>query len=437
MQQTTYLQPAQNIETTIDHILKHEWGNLVAVLTKVFGTYNMQLAEDVVQDTYIKAFKHWKENGLPQNPAAWLFTVARNKATDVIRKQKREQQHFAEHAALLQSEYSLTATLHTLVNDHTLDDDRIRMMFVCCHPLLSAEMSITLILKTFCGLTITEIAKAFITRYDTIEKRLYRARQFFKDNKIAFELPADALLEDRLEHVLTCIYLLFNEGYSSTQHERLVRHDLMQEAMELCELVLRSKAVPHDEPHALMALMYFTAARNNARTDDAGNMLLLKNQDRAKWNKQLINAGIDHLDAAANGVHLSKYHLEAGIAYEHVKCTRYEDTNWQHIIVCYNLLYQLKPSPVVALNRAIAISELYGATTGIEAIEQIECIAFLNNYYLLPATLGVLHLQIQEYSKAKAYFEQALLLTQSVIAKRLLQQKIKEVEAALVLVAVR
>ena len=302
------------------------------------------------------------------------------------------------------------------------------MMFVCCHPLLSSEMSITLILKTICGLTVAEIAKAFLTGYDTIEKRLYRARQTFKENKIAFELPVDAVLEDRLENVLTCIYLLFNEGYSSTQHQYLIRRDLMQEAMELCELILRSNAVPHDEAHALMALMCFTVARNDARTDDAGNILLLKNQDRTKWDKQLIKAGIDHLDAAANGVHLNKYHLEAGIAYEHVKCAHYEDTNWQHIIVCYNLLYQLKPSPVVALNRAIAISELYGAAAGIEAIEQIEGIAFLNNYYLLPATLGVLHLQLQEYGIAKAFFEQALLLTKSATEQRLLQQKIREAE---------
>jgi RNA polymerase sigma factor (sigma-70 family) len=437
LQQTGYLQINQNIEASINHILKQEWGNLVAVLTKVFGTYNMQLAEDVVQDTFIKAIEHWNEQGLPQNPAAWLYTVARNKATDVIRKQKREQQHFAEHAALLQSEYSLTATIHTLVNDLTLDDDRLRMMFVCCHPLLSSEASITLILKTICGLTVTEIAKAFLTEYDTIEKRLYRARQTFKENRIGFELPTVTVLEDRLERVLTCIYLLFNEGYSSTQNEYLVRHDLMLEAMELCELILRSKAVPHDEAQALMALMCFTAARNDARTDDTGNILLLKDQDRTKWNKQLIKAGIDHLDAAANGAHLSKYHLEAGIAYEHVKCARYEDTNWERIIVCYNLLFQLKPSPVVALNRAIAISELYGAAEGIKAIEHIEGIAFLKNYYVLPATLGVLHLQIQEYSIAKAYFEMALQLTKSVTEQRLLQQKIKEAEATELLVAVQ
>jgi RNA polymerase sigma-70 factor (ECF subfamily) len=434
LQQTNYLQTTNEISGTINHILRQEWRNLVAVLTKVFGTYHLQLAEDVVQDTFIKAIENWKENGLPQNPAAWLFTVARNKAIDVIRKQQKEQQHFAEHAALLQSEYSLTATVHTLVNDHTLNDDQLRMMFVCCHPLLSSEACITLILKTFCGLTIAEIAKAFITGYETIEKRLYRARQTFRENKIAFELPADTVLEDRLERVLTCIYLLFNEGYSSSHHESLIRHDMMQDAMELCELILRSKAVPHDEAHALMALMCFTVARNDARTDAAGNILLLQYQDRTKWNKAWIETGITHLNASANGVHLSKYHLEAGIAYEHVRCTQYDDTDWQRIIVCYNLLF--KPSPVVALNRAIAISKLHGATAGIAAVEHIEGIAFLKNYYLLPATLGELHLQLQQYSKARTFFEQALVLTKSMAQQKLLLQKIRETEAAALLIAV-
>ena len=271
----------------------------MAVLTKLFGPQNLQLAEDVVQDTLLKAFNTWKINGLPQNPSAWLFTVARNKAIDVLRQQKRQNEVSKNLTPLLQSEYSLVPTVQELVNTNTIDDDQLRMMFVCCHPALSTEAQVSLILKTLCGFSVTEIAKAFVTGYDTIEKRLTRARQSFRDNNVQFELPPAAELENRLDNVLLAIYLLFNEGYNSTQHEDLIRKDLMHEAMQLCELICRSRAVDHFKAHALMALICFTASRNEARQDAAGNILLLKEQDRKRWNKALIEKGIFHLEASS------------------------------------------------------------------------------------------------------------------------------------------
>ncbi|MBK8785911.1 MAG: sigma-70 family RNA polymerase sigma factor [Chitinophagaceae bacterium] len=398
----------------------------MAVLTKLFGPQNLQLAEDVVQDTLLKAFNNWKINGLPQNPSAWLFTVARNKAIDVLRQQKRQNEVSKNLTPLLQSEYSLVPTVQELVNTNTIDDDQLRMMFVCCHPALSTEAQVSLILKTLCGFSVTEIAKAFVTGYDTIEKRLTRARQSFRDNNVQFELPPAAELENRLDNVLLAIYLLFNEGYNSTQHEDLIRKDLMHEAMQLCELICRSRAVDHFKAHALMALICFTASRNEARQDAAGNILLLKEQDRKRWNKALIEKGIFHLEASSEAEQVNKYQLEAGIAYEHARAASYSSTNWRNILKCYDLMCQFYPSPIIELNRAIVISEINGPAEGIKAIEAITNLSALKKYYLLPATLGELNWQLQNNKLANQYFAQAMELTKSAAERKLLQQKMNQ-----------
>jgi RNA polymerase sigma factor (sigma-70 family) len=388
----------------------------------------LQLVEDVVQDTLLKAFSNWKINGLPQSPSAWIFAVARNRAVDVLRRQKKQLQYARNITPLLQSEYTLVPTVQTFVNTNTIDDDQLRMMFVCCNPCLSTDAQISLILKTLCGFSVHEIAKAFVTSYDAIEKRLYRARQSFRDNNVQFELPATAELDNRLNTVLLAIYLLFNEGYNATQHEDLVRKDLINEAIRLCELVLRSNIVKHANCHALLALICFSACRNNTRLDANGNILLLKEQDRSKWDKQLIEKGIYHLEASANEETISKYQIEAGIAYEHARAAAYALTNWKNILTCYDLLQKYYPSPIVQLNRAIVVAELYGAAAGVKAIEEITDNTSLKKYYLLPATLGELHLQLQQNEKAKQYFLEAILLTQSEKEKSLLKQKIKTIE---------
>jgi RNA polymerase sigma factor (sigma-70 family) len=393
------------------------------VLTKLFGPQNLQLAEDVVQDTMLQAFNNWKINGLPQNPTAWLFTVARNKAIDVLRQQKRQNEVSKNLTPLLQSEYTLVPTVQELVNTNNIDDDQLRMMFVCCHPALSTEAQVSLILKTLCGFSVTEIAKAFVTGYDTIEKRLTRARQSFRENNVQFELPPAAELDKRLDNVLLAIYLLFNEGYNSTQHEDLVRKDLMSEAMQLCQLILRSSFVDHSQTHALMSLICFTASRNEARLDANGDILMLQKQDRTKWNRLLIEKAIHHLEASAEGEVVSRFQMEAGIAYEHAKAATYQQTNWANILQCYDLLIKFYPSPITQLNRAIVISELYGPAEAIKAIENIEQLSTLKKYYLLPATLGQLYAQLQNHQQANQYFAKAMELTKSAAEKKLLQQK--------------
>lgn len=426
MQKKIALDNSAQIEQTVEHLFRQEWGKLVAVLTKLFGPQNLQLAEDVVQDTLLKAFNSWKINGLPQNPSAWLFTAARNKAIDVLRQQKRQNEVSKNLTPLLQSEYTLVPTVQETINTHNIDDDQLRMMFVCCHPSLSAEAQVALILRTLCGFSVKEIAKAFVTGYDTIEKRLTRARQSFRDNNVQFELPPAAELDNRLDNVLLAIYLLFNEGYNSTQHEDLIREELMHEAMQLCQLILRSSFIEHGNVHALLSLICFTASRNEARLDANGDILILKKQDRTKWNRALIEKGIYHLEASAEGESVSKYQLEAGIAYEHARAATYEQTNWQHILRCYDLMCKFYPSPVVELNRAVVISEISGAEEALKAIEAITNLSSLKKYYLLPATLGELQAKLKNYQAAKLYFTEAILLTHSTAEKKLLEQKLAE-----------
>ncbi len=382
------------------------------------------MAEDVVQDTLVKALNTWKINGLPQNPSAWLFTAARNKAIDLLRQQKRKDAFSKSMMPLLQSEYTLVPTVQEMVNTNSIDDDQLRMMFVCCHPSLSAEAQVALILKTLCGFSVAEIAKAFVSSYDTIEKRLYRARQSFRDNAVSFDLPPEAELQQRMDNVLMAVYLLFNEGYNSTNHEDLVRNDLIQEAMRLCELICRSSSIKHYGSHALMAQICFTASRNDARLDGEGNILLLKEQDRTKWNQALIAKGIQYLGACAAAEEINKYHLEAVIAYEHIAAPDYVSTNWKNILHYYDVLLRLNPSPVVELNRAVVIGELHGPAACIAAIHSISQIASLKKYYLLPATLGEMHRQLKDHETANKYFEEAIGLTQSLSEKKLLQQKI-------------
>ncbi len=416
------------IDAIVDHLFRRESGKLIAVLTGIFGPHNLQMAEDVVQDTLLKAMDSWKYRGVPENPSAWLFKVAKNQALDIIRKQKTRQQYEKSISSLLNSEYSLAPLVNELMNKEDISDDQLRMMFTCCHPSLPLESQVALILKTLCGFSIGEIAKAFITNNDTIEKRLYRAKQQFREQKIEFLIPDLLEAGDRLENVLTAIYLLFNEGYNSTSHEVLIRKDLIEESLRLGSLLIRHPSTRHPKVYALLSLMYFNSARSNARQDKEGKILLLKEQNRSLWNCDYVRMGLEMLDESVTAEELSVYHLQAGIAREHMIAPSYERTNWNNILHLYDVLYQLNPSPVVALNRAIVVGEIFGPKAGIEAIEKIPEKNTIEKYYLLPATLGEFHHKMHEPVKAKEYFLQAMCLTQSMAEKNLLQKKISALE---------
>lgn len=417
---------SENIKPTIDNLFRHEAGKLVSVLTRIFGPHNLELAEDVVQDTLIKAMENWKINGIPQNPTAWIFTAARNKALDVIRRERYQKEFAAEVSPLLKSEYSIGETIRQFVNENEIEDEQLRMMFVCCHPSITEEGQIALILKTLCGFSISEIAKAFITNEETISKRIYRARQQFREEKIAFVIPSSEEIQPRLESVLIAIYLIFNEGYNSTHHDSLIRDELVEESLRLCKMVIDHSLTRQPESLALMALLCFQAARLYGRVDVNGNLLLLKQQDRSLWNKELIQQGVIYLRQASDGNSVSSYHMEAAIAYEHCSAKSFEETNWKTILQLYDWLYQRKNDAVIALNRLIVFGLVYGPEEALQESDQIKDKGVLRNYYLYPATLGEWHTQLGNKEKALHYFEEANQLTASKTEKNLLQQKIAD-----------
>jgi RNA polymerase sigma factor (sigma-70 family) len=414
-----------NVLPLIAALTRSESGKLVAVLTRIFGTHNLALAEDAVQDVLMKAIENWSTNGVPDNPAAWLFTTARNKAIDTIRKYRRQRTFAADITTLLESEYTTAITLNTCFTNEEISDDQLRMMFACCHPAISREGQIALIMKTLCGFSVSQIAKAFITSPDTIEKRLYRARQAFRDNNIALDIPAGTALQSRLDNVLETIYLLFNEAYSTSFHESLTRKDLAEDTIRLCTLLAGNVATKLPQTCALLALLCFHTSRLSGRTDERGDLLLLKDQRRELWDQQMMERGIYYLTSAATGDVMSRYHLEAAIAYEHCKAATYEDTDWHTILGYYDLLAALVPSQVVLLNRAIVIKEIDGPARALECIRQIPGIDFLQEYYLLHAILGELNMETGEYKNARLHYEKAIALAVSDAERKHIKKKLQ------------
>ncbi len=399
---------------------------MVAVLTKIFGTENLETAEDVVQQTFMDAMQVWKLKGIPDNPAGWLFRVAKNKAIDIIRRNKHSVQYDFSDAdrILLTSEYTLASTMETFWKEELVKDDLLRMMFTCCHPEISEENQITLILKTLCGFSTAEIAKAFLTSEDTVSKRLYRTKEFFRKEKIKLEIPSVDELKERTDAVLNSIYLLFNEGYNSTHAESLIRKDLIDEGMMLCRLLTENKFTQLPETFALMALMCFHSARSDSRLTPEGEIILLPYQDRSKWNYELIGEGNDYLNKAAFGKSISTYHLEAAIAWEHCIAENFSTTNWQRILELYEWLNKVAPSPISELNKAVAIMQVHGAKAAYMAIDQITDKKKLETFYLYHSLLGEIYARLGDTAEARTHFDRAIHLTQSETEKKMLREKI-------------
>lgn len=399
---------------------------MVSVLTKIFGTENLETAEDVVQQTFIDAMQVWKIKGIPDNPSAWLFRVAKNKAIDIIRRNKHSVQYdFSDsEKILLTSEYTLTATMETLWKEELVKDDLLRMMFACCHPEISEENQITLILKTLCGFSTAEIAKAFLTSEDTVSKRLYRTKEFFREQKIKLVIPSVDELKTRTDDVLNSIYLLFNEGYNSTHAEELIRKDLIEEAMMLCKLLTENQHTQLPETYALMALMCFHSSRSESRLTAEGEIILLPYQDRTKWNHELIARGNEYMNKAAFGNSVSTYHLEAVIAYEHCAAKSFSKTNWKRILELYEWLCKISSSPVSELNKVVAVMQVHGAATALAALENIPGKKKLETFYLYHSLLGEIYSRLNNSVEAKNYFEKAIHLTQSETEKKILKEKI-------------
>ena len=415
------LEQDNEVTKVVDHLFRHESGKMVAVLTRVFGFANIEQAEDIVQDTLIRALETWKFGKVPDNPQAWLYRTAKNKAIDLIRREKVKHKIESEIAPLLKSEYTLVPSMNDMFRENEIKDSQLRMMFACCHPSIVLESQLTLMLKTLCGLSTKEIGKAFLSSEDAIQKRLYRTKEKIREEHISLDYPGADSMPVRLDTVLKALYLLFNEGYNSSHPEKLIRDDLCEEAMRLTLLLTENPKTNQPSTNALLALMCYQASRFGARLDDKGFMVLLKDQDRTYWSKFLIERGNEYLIRAAEGYMIHEYHFEAAIASVHANAKSYEDTDWKLILQLYNNLADQTQSPMVAINRCIVLGEVEGYNKAISELEKIK--GFANNCYY-NTSLGEMYLKSGNETEAIKYFQNALVLTSSNAEIELIRRKI-------------
>src|SRR5687768_8238365 len=410
--------PEQQLNNLIGHLFRHEAGKMASVLTRLLGFNSLELAEDIVQDTLLQAMSTWKIKGVPENPPAWLYTVAKRKAIDAIRQQKIHEQHHSEINLALKSEWTLSPTVNNLFLSNEIEDSQLRMIFACCHPSIPYESQLALTLKTLCGLSVNEIANSFLTNTETITKRLYRAREKIREENITLEAPIPANLPGRLDAVLHSLYLLFNEGYNSSHPDHLIRHDLCEESMRLCLLLVNNPVTAIPKAKALLALMCFQASRAEARMHSDGSIILLKDQDRSRWSQPLIEKGKFYLERAAIGPEVSEYHIEAAIAGSHSCAATFKDTDWSEIFRLYSILANVKPGPIIELNKAIALGYAHSPSAGLAALMEIK---ELENHYLRHAAMGDFYAELGDKKQARFHYEHAQTLTSSIAEKNLLQ----------------
>jgi RNA polymerase sigma-70 factor (ECF subfamily) len=408
-----------------DHLFRHEAGRMVAVLTRIFGVHNLALAEDVVQDAFCRALEVWSFRGVPENPSAWLMTAAKNRALDMLRREHTARTYEPELTKWLQSEWTLAPIVEEMFTDNAIKDDQLRMMFSCCHPRLPEEAQVMLILHILCGFGVNEVANAFVTTYTAVEKRIPRAKKVLAGSRRLFDTQVPADFSTRLPVVQRALYLLFNEGYHGASTEFAVRTELCQEAVRLARLLLSHPLAATPATHALAALMCLNAARLPGRIDAAGDLHSLADQDRSKWDQGLLSEGLELLELAASGSDLTDYHLEAAIASVHASAGRLEDTDWGQIVSLYDLLMSVRPSPIVALNRAIAIAQRDGPERGLEEINLISDADRLRSYPFLAAALGELELRRGQYGAALDHFQAAIRLARNGMERRFLERRLE------------
>jgi RNA polymerase sigma-70 factor (ECF subfamily) len=397
------------------------------VLTRVFGVQNLALAEDIVQDTLANAFEVWSYQGVPAHYSALLTTSAKNRALDVLRRERTARKYAPELGRMLESEWTRKPTLDELFLPQAIRDDELRMMFSCCQPRLHEDAQIALILNVLCGFGVEEIAGAFLVTPAAVEKRLSRGKKALAGSKRLFELTA-ADFAPRLSALLRALYLLFSEGYHGACPQAVVRIDLCHEALRLVRLLLDHPPSATPATHALAALMCLDAARLPGRLDEAGNLKALFEQDRSRWDARLIAEGLKRLDESATGDELTAYHVEAAIAGLHATAASAQETRWGEIVALYDVLMKIRPSPVVALNRAMAIAQHEGPERGLDAIHSIEGADRLARYPFYPAALGELELRIGRNDAAREHLRAARDLARNDAERGFLTARIAECE---------
>ena len=399
----------------IPHLFRTEYRKITSVLCKLFGIEYIEVAEDIASDTFLAAVETWPYKGLPENPTAWLYAVAKNKAKNQLTRNTI----FSEKIALqVHSSFSEEQGIHVDLSDENITDSQLQMLFTLCHPSISTEAQIGLSLRILCGFGIDEIADAFMVSKDTINKRLYRARETLRNEQVKIKFPDNTEINKRLETVLTTLYLLFSEGYYSESQDQIVRKDLCLEAMRLTYLLIENDQTNLPQVNALISLMCFHSSRFDAREKENGELVLYQDQDETLWNQDLIAKGLYFFNIASRGKDLSKYHLEAGIAYWHtIKADTPE--KWENILQLYNRLLQIAYSPIAALNRTFALSKANGKQ---EAIREAEKLNLTDNHFYFNL-LGELYLGVDN-ARAKMHFEKAFLLAKTRKDKNTIQIKL-------------
>jgi RNA polymerase sigma-70 factor (ECF subfamily) len=402
----------------IPHLFRTEYSKIVAVLCKTFDLKHLEIAEDIASDTFLKATEVWGIKGAPENPAAWLYTVAKNKVRDYFR-----------HNAVFEKQVKgairsndIETELDFEFSDQNIADSQLAMIFSVCNPDNSTDAQTCLALQILCGFSVEEIANAFLTNLETIKKRLHRARTTLRNGNFQIKALSEAEIRIRLESVLKTLYLLFNEGYFSRTNDQVIRKDLCSEAVRLTCILTENVLTDTPQTNALLALMYFQSSRFDARTNDKGEVILLEDQDKNLWDTKLIEKGNHYLVNAFTGNEISKYHLEAAIAYWHT--TPAGEKKWQHILQLYNQLIMIEYSPVTALNRAFAFARVYGSKKGIEEAEKLN-LTGNSHYYSL---LGYLYTTV-DIDLAISHYKQAIALTGSRIEIETLTREIKRLSS--------
>jgi RNA polymerase sigma-70 factor, ECF subfamily len=406
---------------TIEQIYREESGRILATLIRLLGDFD--LAEEAVQEAFAAALVAWPKTGTPANPRAWLVSAGRNKAVDLLRRRALLEAKRDELARLS----ALAEQVAEVPEETMLKDDRLRLIFTCCHPALPREAQVPLTLRTLCGLSTEEIARAFLVALPTMAQRLVRAKQKIRDAGIPYRVPADEELAERLETVLLVVYLVFNEGYNATAGDAPVRRELCGEAIRLGRL-MRALMPGEQETQALLALMLLHDSRRDARTTKAGEIVLLEEQDRSLWHNDQIEEGLDLVERALARGARGPYALQAAIAALHAQAKSARETDWHQIAALYELLLQIQPSPVVELNRAVAVAMADGLGEGLRLLDALEERGELRGYYLLPSARGDLLRRMEQWPEAEEAYRQALSLVGNEAERRFLQRRLAEVQ---------
>lgn len=423
-----------SVPALVDRLFRQQAGQLVSTLTRIFGAAHLDLAEDVVQEAMLRALRRWPFEGIPERPAAWLHTVAHNAALDRLRRDARLRELAPRARAAL---YELADRAGSPVLGAAGDDgeqpyetpfaldDQLQMMFMCAHPVLTAEARITLMLRTVGGLGVAEIARAFLADQVAVAQRLVRAKRLLREKRICLVMPDEAELEPRLQAVLDVLSLIFNEGHLAHAGESLVREELCADALRLARILVRHPATGRPQVHALCAAFCFAAARLDARVDASGELVTLDAQDRSRWDAALIAGGFRHLDRAAAGDRLTRFHLQAEIESCHAAAARFDLTDWPRILRAYDALAEIAPSPVVAVNRAVAVSMVEGPVAGLRALEALSTERSLDSYYPYHAARADVLARIGRDAQAAGALRTALSLSPVEPVRRLLARRLE------------